>query len=93
MSVLKWEAPNTWSAEAILSLIPITTTSISESVPPSVSLQLISGTALEVAPRTTGTLVGNNATVHLYAGTSPVIPTEDTRPTPTLIAMAIITLN
>ncbi len=48
---------------------------------------------VELAPATTSTLVGNNATVYLYAGKAPEAVEESTRPTPTLIAMAIITLN
>ncbi len=119
MSVLKWEAPNTWSAEVILALAPTTTAVTSSSVGlgstglvlaaplvltptstatnstsvvPTLALQAPDA-VLVITPSSTNTLVGNNATVYLYSGTPPVIPEEDTRPTPTLIAMAIITVN
>ncbi len=74
---------------APLVLTPTSTATNSTSVVPTLALQVASA----ITPSSTNTLVSNNATVYLYSGTPPVIPKEDTRPTPTLIAMATITIN
>ncbi len=119
MSVLKWEAPNTWTAEVILALTPITTAVTSSSVglgitglvlavplvltptptaasSASAAPMVVLGApdvVLAVVPSSTNTLVGNNATVYLYAGPQPEVVEKVSRPTPELIAMAIITVN
>ncbi len=73
-----------------LVITPVHTASSTSAITPHLELQV---RGLELVPSTTSTLVGNNATVYLYAGKAPEVAEESTRPTPTLIAMAIITLN